>query len=208
MAWGPKLWRRMPTPFSVLRRNLQRLEELIKRVLATPIEIDASGSSFRPERRVFELWPLVQRLIVDLAAISAKTATQIVNEIPRSLTVFADAGLVSQVFQNLLGNAFKYAANGQVTISASEANGVVDCTVRDNGAGIPLAMLDRVFDKLVTDPAKQGTGLGLAIVKQIVEAHGGEVKAQSVHGVGATFTFTLPAEEHASHNLKEEARNR
>jgi signal transduction histidine kinase len=178
--------------FVILRRNLERLDNLIKRVLLTKADAGRTDSSFEPERRTFELWPLVQRLIVDLGAVASKSATKIVNEIPRSLTVFADAGLISQVFQNLLGNAFKYAASGQVIIGAREENGAVHCEVRDNGAGIPLNMLEKVFEKLTTDPAKNGTGLGLAIVKQIVEAHGGQVNAESVHGAGATFTFTLP----------------
>jgi signal transduction histidine kinase len=56
-------------------------------------------------------------------------------------------------------------------------------------------MLSKVFDKLATDPDMEGTGLGLAIVKQIVEAHGGTVSAESVHGAGATFSFTLPLPE-------------
>lgn len=180
--------------FEVLTRNLQRVEELIKRVLETNTHPSGSGSSFQPERRTFELWPLVQRLVLDLRAVSSKHSIEVVNEIPRDLTVFADAGLVSQVFQNLLGNAFKYAAQGQVVVSTWENADTVTCIVRDNGAGIPLEMLAKVFDKLATDPEKEGTGLGLAIVKQIVEAHGGNVNAESTHGAGATLSFTIPAE--------------
>jgi signal transduction histidine kinase len=178
--------------FDILKRNLQRIEELIKRVL-TGVQPSGMGTSFRPERRTFELWPLVQRLIRDLQSVSSKHAVEIVNEIPRSLTINADAGLLSQVFQNLFGNAFKYAARGRVIVSASDDAGTVTCVVRDNGAGIPLEMLTKVFDKLTTDPDKSGTGLGLAIVKQIVEAHGGSVSAESIHGAGATFTVTIPA---------------
>jgi signal transduction histidine kinase len=135
---------------------------------------------------------LVQRLILDLQAVSSEHDISVINEIPHSLTVFADAGLISQVFQNLLGNAFKYAARGRVTVSAEEGENEVICVVHDNGAGIPLEMLATVFDKTTSDPAKTGTGLGLAIVKQIVEAHGGKVAVESVHGAGAKFTFTLP----------------
>ena len=72
---------------------------------------------------------------------------------------------------------------------------MVTCVVHDNGAGIPLEMLAKVFDKSATDPEKTGTGLGLAIVKQIVEAHGGSVSAESVHGAGATLTFSLPSKD-------------
>jgi signal transduction histidine kinase len=180
--------------FEVLHRNLQRVDELIKRVLDTNVPPSWTGSSFRPERRHFELYPLVQRLILDLRAVSSRHAIQVLNQIPPALTVYADAGLISQVFQNLLGNAFKYAARGQVTLTASKTEKIVTCVVRDNGAGIPLEMLDKVFDKHTTDPAKEGKGLGLAIVKQIIEAHEGTVNAESIHGSGATFTFTIPAE--------------
>ena len=177
--------------FGILHRNLRRVEELIKRVMDTNVQ--TSGSSFNPERRTFELWPLVQRLIRDMSPLSSKNAIEVVNEISPDLTVYADAGLISQVFQNLLGNAFTYATSGRVVVSAKADAGMVTCVVSDNGAGIPLEMLSKVFDKLVTDPATEGTGLGLAIVKQIVEAHGGTVSAESIHGAGATFSFTIPS---------------
>ena len=181
--------------FEVVRRNLQRVEALIKRVLEANVQLSGTGSSFQPERRTFELWPLVQRLIGDLRSVSSQNVIEVVNEIPRTLTVFADAGLISQVFQNLLGNAFKYAARGRVVVSASEDDGIVACVVRDNGAGIPPEMLDKVFDKLATDPEKEGIGLGLAIVKQIAEAHGGTVSAESTLGSGATFRFSIPTQQ-------------
>jgi signal transduction histidine kinase len=184
--------------FEILRRNLQRMEELIKRVLETKLQPSGAASSFQPELRTFELWPLVQRLILDLQAVSTQHEIVVVNEIPRTLTLYADAGLISQVFQNLLGNAFKYAARGRVVVSARQGDGAVACVVHDNGAGIPLEILANVFDKMATDPEKTGTGLGLAIVKQIVEAHGGTVTAESVHGRGATFSFTIPT-PHDSH---------
>lgn len=179
--------------FVILRRNLESVESLIKRVLDANAQPLGQGSSFRPECRTFELWPLVQRLILDLGSVSSSQAIEVVNEIPPSLTVFADAGLLSQVFQNLLGNAFKYASRGRVVVEARQDASGVTCIVSDNGAGIPLEMLTKVFDRMATDPEKEGTGLGLAIVKQIVEAHGGCVNAESIHGSGATFTFTIPS---------------
>ncbi|MEZ0276109.1 MAG: sensor histidine kinase, partial [Roseimicrobium sp.] len=179
--------------FEAIDRNMQRVAKLVSRVLTANIQSSSTATAFAPERREFELWPLVQRLILDLRAVASKSDVVVYNEVPSALTVFADAGLISQVFQNLLGNAFKYAAQGKVTVGARADEGGVTCTVRDNGAGIPLDMMDKIFDKLTTDPEKEGTGLGLAIVKQIVEAHGGAVQAESTHGAGATFCFTIPA---------------
>lgn len=179
--------------FEIVTRNLNRVEDYIKKVLDLNLQPSATGSSFRPERRTFELWPLVQRLILDLRSVSSKHDIEVLNKIPRRLTMHADAGLISQVFQNLLGNAFKYAASGRVVVSANANGDGVSCVVHDNGAGIPLEMLAKVFDRSATDPEKEGTGLGLAIVKQIVDAHDGTVTAESTHGAGATFSFTIPA---------------
>ncbi len=178
--------------FEILRRNLGRVETLIKRALDTKVEPLLPGGPLRPEHRTFELWPLVQRLLHDLQSVSSKHAIQVVNEVPTTLSVFADAGLIERVFQNLLGNAFKYSARGRVVVSASDEAGTVTCVVRDDGAGVSPHMLAKIFDKRVTDPGKDGTGFGLAIVKQIVQAHGGKAKAESVQGAGATFSFTLP----------------
>ena len=177
--------------FEILGRNLARVETLIKRALEIKKQPRASGGPFHPECRAFELWPLVQRLTHDLHSISSRCAVEVVNEVPPTLTVFADAGLIEQVFQNLLGNAFKYAPRGRVIVGACQEADAVTCVVRDNGAGIPPGMLPRVFDKRATDPAKDGAGFGLAIVKRIIEAHGGTVTVESTHGVGAAFRFTL-----------------
>jgi two-component system, OmpR family, phosphate regulon sensor histidine kinase PhoR len=181
--------------FEILQRNLQRVSDLITKVLETKLPASALGTSFQPQRRPFELWPLVERLILDLQSVASKHDIAVVNEIPPSLTMFADAGLISQVFQNLLGNAFKYAASGRVVVSACEIDGAIHCVVQDNGSGIPLEMLSRVFDKLATDPQGEGTGLGLTIVKQIVEAHGGSVTAENAQGSGATLRFHIPKAE-------------
>jgi two-component system, OmpR family, phosphate regulon sensor histidine kinase PhoR len=178
--------------FELLRRNLERLSNQIRQVLEEPSKGRRTQTAFQPQCRTFELWPLVQALILDFRSIAAKDGIKVVNQIPPLLTVWADAELISQVFQNLLGNAFKHSPNGRIAISASMEAGSVTCRVQDTGTGIAPEMLAKVFDKHVTSGGELGAGLGLAIVKQIIEAHGGRVRVESTPGVGTSFSFTVP----------------
>ena len=112
-----------------------------------------------------------------------------------------DASLLRRIFQNLIANAIKYTPRGEVVIGARvlEAEKAVECWVVDNGAGIPEAFLDNVFDKGESDPTIEGgTGLGLAIVKAFTEAHGGTATVQSQQGHGSTFRIWLPTKASAS----------
>jgi two-component system phosphate regulon sensor histidine kinase PhoR len=147
------------------------------------------------EPREFDLWPLVESLVQDLGPLSESTPIRIVNVIPTDFVVFADSVLLNQVFQNFLSNAIKYTKTGQITIGAEYSEeGHARCWIQDTGVGIPADLLDKVFEKFVTDPEKTGgQGLGLAIVKQIIEAHGGKVAVRSSGDEGSKFIFTLPA---------------
>ena len=103
--------------------------------------------------------------------------------------------MLRRVIQNLVANAITYTPRGEVVIGAREtgAKGAIECWVSDNGSGIPEDRIEKIFDKLETDPEKpDGTGLGLAIVKMFVEAHGGKVTVETKEGSGSTFRFTLP----------------
>lgn len=119
-----------------------------------------------------------------------------------------DAVLVERLFANLLENASKYTpAASPITIGAStlEIDGqrYVKVQVQDCGPGLPPGMESRLFEKFTRgekESAKPGIGLGLAICRAIVEAHGGQIGAdnrRNVEGatIGATFWFTLPANE-------------
>ena len=175
-----------------LKRNLDRVEDLIKRVLVAHADTPGNGATFRPVFRQFELWPLVQRLVSDFKSVAAEHEITVINAIPRSIRVDADAGLVSQVFQNLLANAFKYARAGQVIITAVEKDDRIACCVRDNGSGIAPELVETIFDKHATDPHNPSTGLGLALSKQIVQLHRGMISVESLPGSGTSFCFTLP----------------
>jgi signal transduction histidine kinase len=115
----------------------------------------------------------------------------------------ADSTKLTQVFQNLIGNAMKFAKpeqNPMIHISAEYCGSEWVFSVRDNGIGFEPRHAERIFgifQRLHPVGAYGGTGIGLAISKRIVVAHGGRVWAQSKLGIGSTFFFTIPAEINA-----------
>ncbi len=179
---------------NALRRNVQHLEKLVAKVLEENTHLETE-LGVKVERREVDLWPLVEALIHDLHPVAGTDSTRLINEVPDDLVIYADANLMRRVFQNLIGNAIRYTPRGEVVIGAraASADGAVECWVRDNGAGIPMALVEAVFEKGETDPdVAGGTGLGLAIVKTFTEAHGGTVTVESTEGAGSTFRLALP----------------
>jgi two-component system, OmpR family, phosphate regulon sensor histidine kinase PhoR len=187
--------------FKSLRRSVQQLELLVNKVLEENTNLETE-IGVKLERRELDLWPLVEALIHDLHPVAGTSSTQLVNIVPDDMVVYADAGLLRRVFQNLIANAIKYTPRGEINIGAREIGekGIVECWVSDNGSGIAAELLEKVFDKGETDSASEGgMGLGLAIVKTFTEAHGGHVTVESKEGVGSTFRFSLPTKASASH---------
>ncbi len=113
------------------------------------------------------------------------------------LRASADPHLLAIVFENLLGNAWKFTGNrreARVEVGRTLIAGQPAFFVRDNGAGFDeayAAKLFGAFQRLHNASEFEGTGIGLATVKRIVTRHGGSVLAEGVEGAGATFYFTL-----------------
>ena len=108
-----------------------------------------------------------------------------------------DEQQLSRVFKNLISNAIKYSPHGgTISLRARREGDEIVACVKDEGVGIPVEALDKIFTKFyrVNTPEHmvRGTGLGLALVKQTVEAHGGRVWVESTLGEGSTFYVALP----------------
>jgi two-component system sensor histidine kinase/response regulator len=119
-----------------------------------------------------------------------------VVDAPAPLVVSADRELLVRVLENLLGNAFKYAPEGDtVRIGVERVASGARVTVVDHGPGIAPELHARIFEKFgQVQPGgpRSGTGLGLTFCKLAIEAHGGRIGVQSQVGEGATFWFELP----------------
>ena len=113
------------------------------------------------------------------------------------LSFHGDADKIKQVVLNLISNAIKYnRPNGIISLDCRVEDDHVVCAVKDTGRGILPEHMEGLFQKFYRVPGSEqiaeGTGLGLSICKKIIEAHAGEIKADSEPGVGTTFSFTLP----------------
>lgn len=111
--------------------------------------------------------------------------------------VFVDRNQLTQVFQNLVGNAIKFRAEREpvVSLQARPHGEFYEFRVQDNGIGFDQKHADRIFiifQRLNSRETYEGTGIGLAICKKIIERHGGRIWVESTIGEGTTFYFTLP----------------
>jgi signal transduction histidine kinase len=129
-----------------------------------------------------------------------RTVDVSVGELP---PLWGDPALLTQVYVNLIDNAFKYTrvrARASIEIGARAIGGEQVCFVRDNGAGFDMRYADKlfgVFQRMHRAEEFEGTGVGLAIVQRIVQRHGGRVWAEAALDRGATFYFTIGTQDDA-----------
>jgi DNA-binding response OmpR family regulator len=122
---------------------------------------------------------------------------QVTLSIEDHLVIEADGRLMRVVFDNLLGNAWKFTskvAEPRIEFGAEQQDGTI-FFVRDNGAGFDMSYSDKLFrpfERLHSESDFPGTGIGLATVHRIIDRHGGRVWAESAVGKGATFYFSIP----------------
>jgi signal transduction histidine kinase/integral membrane sensor domain MASE1 len=167
-----------------------RMQRLIQDLLAYARVGTEGGVLIRTE-----LTPCLHEALTNLRSTVEESHAEITHDQLPALN--ADATQITQLFQNLVGNAIKFrgAAAPRVHISAAKRGPEWVIAVRDNGIGIEGRFVERIFEifqRLHSIDDYPGTGIGLAICKKIVERHGGTIWAESRVGEGTTFYFSLP----------------
>ncbi len=167
-----------------------RMQRLINDLLAY--------SRLETRRRPYEPTPIADMLELSLmnlrVAIAESEAVVSHDPLP---TVMADQDQLTQLFQNLVGNAIKFHGPEapRIHVSAEASAHAWTLAVRDNGIGLESQYAQRIFvifQRLHTAAQYPGPGIGLAICKKIVERHGGRIWVESTPGAGACFKFTMP----------------
>lgn len=146
---------------------------------------------------------------VDLSQLALNIGTELRDKEPKAvnlsiqkgLTAHADGRLLQIVFENLLGNAFKFTAKTdepRISFGMGQRDGSQVYMVSDNGVGFDMAFAHKLFQpfqRLHKQSDFLGTGIGLVTVRRIIERHGGHVWAESEPGLGANILFSLPNTE-------------
>jgi two-component system, OmpR family, sensor histidine kinase ChvG len=192
---------------NILKHDVGRLDRLITDI-SNASRVDAELSREDPVR--LDLGRLLGDIAAFYAETDAKTATPVRFTAPGGLdpvTVLGREGPLSQVFRNLIDNARSFSslsekAAPEVRLSVQRAGRQVVAAVEDDGPGLPPENLETVFDRFYTARPKGAmfgghSGLGLSIARQIIEAHGGAIRAENRaaedgHILGARFVVTLP----------------
>jgi signal transduction histidine kinase len=191
--------------FEAMNNEVERLLKLVNKVQQVAA-LDA-GKALAPARQLVQPFELVAETIARLAPLASSKGVALVNQVPATLAgIKADPEGLRQVLVNLLENALRHTPpGGQITIKAGLSKGRRQAqlwlAVRDSGEGIPPEHLPHLFERFYradqsrSRRAEGGAGLGLAIVREVVEAHGGQVRAESdgLPGHGSVFTVKLPA---------------
>lgn len=127
-------------------------------------------------------------------AASRYSGLNVQMHLDEEVVLSADPARLSQVVDNLLGNAYKYAPGSVVNVTLEKDADRIHIQVRDQGPGIAAEHLERLFERFyrVQGNGVRGSGLGLYICREIIHAHGGEITAESQLGEGTTFHIYLP----------------
>ncbi len=178
--------------------------ELVVRMAAAAGRVDALAEGLmalaksgraalrRGEARLSEIADVIVAELRDV-----EPAREVVTEIEPGMLAIADAVLVGDVLQNLLGNAWKFTSKksrARITFRRCALEPERVYAVSDDGVGFDKIFADRLFrsfERLHSPSEFAGTGLGLATAKRIIEIHNGRIWAEARVGEGATFYFTL-----------------
>ena len=181
--------------------RMQRAAERMQNLLNSLLSYSRVTTKAEPMKKT-DLRISVKEALSNLEILRReKNAVVGISDLP---TVKADPVQMTQLFQNLIGNALKFHRDGEVPhvkIQSRKVGDAYEIYVEDNGIGFDEKYVDKIFlpfQRLHGRSSEyQGVGMGLAICKKIVERHGGKVTARSELGKGSTFIVTLPANRKA-----------
>ncbi len=183
-----------------VREDLDRIIRGALRARRIVQDLLAFARQESPVRTRTDVNETVRTSLEELAEHIARAGVEVSVELQEDLpSLWADGRQLKVVWDNLIKNAcqaMEPQGGGRLFIRTELLDDVVRVVVRDTGPGIPMAYLGRIFDPFfTTKEVGKGVGLGLSLCKGIIEAHGGQIWAESTEGEGAAFIVELPVDD-------------
>jgi signal transduction histidine kinase len=157
----------------------------------------AEAGRIEPEWAEVDLRAVFGQLRGTLRPLATRPEVDFVVDEPGVATLNTDEVLLTRVLRNLLTNAIKFTAEGEVRLAVRRAGAEAEFTVSDTGTGIPPELHERIFEEFYQVPRSRpvtgrGTGLGLPYARRLAGILGGGLRVDSTPGAGSTFTLSLP----------------
>ena len=179
---------------TIIDEEADHLTVLLENVLESArLQSNTLPMNFQPSRIDSIIRDVVMRTQLHYKNVEIKVSLP-------AVLVQADSVRLTQVFENLIINAIKYAPGSPIIINSKQEKDDLHLTFADNGPGIPDEHLTHLFDRFYRVPGQSasGTGLGLFICQQIILAHKGKIWVESKLGEGTTFHILLPIRQNGS----------
>jgi len=188
----------MPDATDEQKRRLSRIQGSVKQMseLIEALLVLSRISRQTLHREIVDVTALAESIVQDMRQKDPARNVEVV--IQPNMAVHGDRRLVGDLFQNLIGNAWKFTsktAQARIEIGQSSGGSLATLYIRDNGAGFDMTYeqkLFKPFQRLHGTADFDGSGVGLATVARIVDRHGGRIWAEGKPNEGAVFYFTLP----------------
>jgi signal transduction histidine kinase len=188
----------LPDASDEQRRRLLRIQSSVKQMseLIEALLVLSRISRQTLHREIVDASALAESVVQDMRQKDPSRNVEVL--IQPNMTVHGDRRLVGDLFQNLVGNAWKFTSKTQqarIEIGQSSGGSMATLYIRDNGAGFDMAYeqkLFKPFQRLHGSADFDGSGVGLATVARIIDRHGGRIWAEGKPNAGAVFYFTLP----------------
>ncbi|MCL2604812.1 MAG: HAMP domain-containing histidine kinase [Defluviitaleaceae bacterium] len=192
LRWGAENPQTLESGLTIIKREALRMNDLVDSLLM--LARSDSGKQVYDFKET-DITELLEESIAEARLIAPEFLFE--SSIIPDLSAVIDNVAVKRVMRIIFSNAIKYSEdNKRITVTARASHGMVHVTVRDKGIGIPAEHLPRIFERFYRADASRtqktgSSGLGLAIAREIITAHGGEIRVESVSGEGTEVAFNI-----------------
>lgn len=193
---------------SMMRRNAERLQQLINQLLDLS---KLENGSMHLQVAEGDIIQFLKAIVFSFESLAERQQIHFQTEFSElGQKAYFDKDKLEKIVVNLLSNAFKYTPEkGKISVQILLENGRIKVSIEDSGSGISKRDLDKIFNRFyqIEGTEDKGTGIGLSLVKELVDLHKGQIIVESQEGKGTVFRVSMPITKEAFHEKEVQKQN-